>query len=441
MFFRWLKQYMPRSLYGRAALILIVPVVTLQIGVSLVFIQRHFEGVTKQLTGALVLEFRLLQETANSADNADNALATVKELSQALNLETEVAPTSLPIENARRFFDITGITVIRSLEAGIPEIGPVILPNDWQVETYLPTTWGTYKVMFTRNRVSAPNPHQLIVWTIGLGLLMVIISYLFLRNQLRPIKRLSYAAEAFGKGRHLPYRPSGAYEVRSAGNAFLEMRARIERHIEQRTMMLSGVSHDLRSPLTRLKLALSMSEASDAKEMKRDVEDMQRLLDEFLVFARRDADAGTEAETVNPIELVEDLVAIFAEQSDAVRLVNVKGSGDVKLRVIAVRRALENLINNALNYGDRADLSIAYFSKSLIVAVEDSGPGIPEQQRDEALKPFSRLDPARNQNKATGVGLGLSIAADIARAHGGQLRLGQSVRLGGLKAELVLPLT
>ncbi len=432
---------MPRSLYGRAALILIVPVVTLQIGVSLVFIQRHFEDVTKQLTGALVFEFRLIQDSANTSENRETAQSSVRDISRVLNLRTELVSEDLiPSENSRWFYDVTGKTVIQSLEQGIPEIGPVILPDQGQVETYLPTKWGTFKVSVSRYRVSAPNPHQLIVWTIGLGLLMVIIAYLFLRNQLRPIKRLSYAAEAFGKGRHLPYRPSGAYEVRSAGNAFLEMRARIERHIEQRTLILSGVSHDLRSPLTRLKLALSMSEASDAKNMMRDVEDMQRLLDEFLAFARRDADASLEAETVDPVQLVEELVADYAQRSDPVQLVGVDGSGYTEIRTVAVKRALENLINNALNYGECAELSIKYHSKSLIISVEDKGPGIPEDQRAEALKPFARLDPARNQNQATGVGLGLSIAADIARAHGGRIRLGQSDRLGGLKADLVLPL-
>ena len=432
---------MPRSLYGRAALILIVPVVTLQIGVSLVFIQRHFEGVTQQLTSALVLEFKLIQNTANDASTSEEALIAVQQTAQSLNLSIDRAlAVDMPDDNLRRFFDITGITVIRSLEQGIPDIGPILLPNDWQVETFLPTKWGIYKVSFTRFRVSAPNPHQLIVWTIGLGMLMVLISYLFLRNQLRPIRRLSLAAEAFGKGRHLPYRPSGAYEVRSAGNAFLEMRARIERHIEQRTLMLSGVSHDLRSPLTRLKLALSMSESNDSAEMMRDVEDMQRLLDEFLAFARRDADAGIEAETVDPVQLVEDLVSEYVDRSQPVELVNVDGSGLAELRSLAVKRALENLINNALNYGECAEVSITFQSRNLVLSVEDKGPGILEKFRDEALKPFARLEPARNQNQATGVGLGLSIAMDIARAHGGRLRLGESERLGGLKAELVLPL-
>ncbi len=442
MFFQWLKQYMPRSLYGRAALILIVPVVTLQLGVSLVFIQRHFEDVTVQLTRALVLEFRLLQETAERAVDDVQAIDSVGEISSSLNLKASFAETeTVPTQNLRRFIDFTGGTVIRSLTDGIPNIGAILLPNDRDVTVFLPTKWGDMKVSFSRNRVSASNPHQLLVWMVGLGLFMVIIAYIFLRNQLRPIKRLSHAAEAFGKGRHLPYRPSGAYEVRSAGNAFLEMRARIERHIEQRTMMLSGVSHDLRSPLTRLKLALSMSEDPGAKGMQRDVEDMQRLLDEFLAFARRDADSASEVETIDPSDLVGSIVNNYVTRGEPVSIGELETVGTLQLRPTAIRRALDNLIDNALNYGNLAEVTVKQHKKSVTIAVEDTGSGIPADQRNEALKPFARLDPARNQNLATGVGLGLSIAADVARAHGGQLRLDSSERLGGLKAILILPVS
>jgi two-component system osmolarity sensor histidine kinase EnvZ len=440
MFFQWLKQYMPRSLYGRAALILIVPVVTLQIGVSLVFVQRHFEDVTVQLTQALVMEFHLLQEIANNAPDKESALRAVQEVAVPLNLSaTDTDPSDMPDGNLRRFLDFTGITVIRSLTDGIADIGPILMPNDWDVTVYLPTKWGDLEVAFTRNRVSALNPHQLIVWTIGLGLFMVVIAYSFLRNQLRPIKRLSYAAEAFGKGRHIPYRPSGAYEVRSAGNAFLEMRARIDRHIEQRTLMLSGVSHDLRSPLTRLKLALTMSDDPSAEAMQKDVEDMQRLLDEFLAFARRDAETAAEAESVDPAALTADIVADYTKRGEPVSIAKTITGTTLQLRPVAIRRALENLIDNALNYGNLAEISVVQRKKTVVISVEDSGSGIAEEKRGEALKPFARLDPARNQNIATGVGLGLSIAADVARAHGGQLRLGDSKRLGGLKAELILP--
>ncbi|HSG54644.1 MAG TPA: ATP-binding protein, partial [Paracoccaceae bacterium] len=260
--------------------------------------------------------------------------------------------------------------------------------------------------------------------------------FIYLRNQLRPITRLAQAAEAFGKGRHMAYKPSGAVEVRAAGNAFLDMRARIERQIEQRTLMLSGVSHDLRTPLTRLKLGLSMLDEDEVADLQRDVDEMQSMLDEFLNFARGISEA--EPEPVEPAELLRDLVEDFVRAGKPVTLAAIDGQGEVPLRRLAMRRAVENLINNAVRYGSHAEVSMLLTDKSLRIRVEDDGPGIPANQRGEAVKPFTRLDRARNQNKGSGVGLGLAIATDIARAHGGVLRLGQSERLGGLRADIVI---
>jgi two-component system osmolarity sensor histidine kinase EnvZ len=293
------------------------------------------------------------------------------------------------------------------------------------------------EIGFDRSRVSASNPHQLLVLMVFTGLLMTLIAFLFLRNQLRPIRRLARAAEAFGKGRVVAYKPSGATEVRSAGNAFLDMRARIERQIEQRTLLLSGVSHDLRTPLTRLKLGLAMLDEEDAAPMMRDVDDMQRLLDGFLAFVRGDATEEV-AEKCDPLPFVRSVVEDARRTGQAVTLHAVEGAGVVLMRQGAVRRALENLIGNATRYGTRAEVSLAILERAVRITVEDDGPGIPRDRREEAMRPFTRLDDARNQNRGTGTGLGLAIAADIARSHGGTLRLGDSARLGGLKAELVL---
>jgi two-component system osmolarity sensor histidine kinase EnvZ len=284
--------------------------------------------------------------------------------------------------------------------------------------------------------VSASNPHQLLVNMVFFAGIMTVIAYLYLRNQLRPITRLARAAEAFGRGRHMDYRPAGAVEVRAAGNAFVDMRNRIERQIEQRTLMLSGVSHDLRTPLTRLKLALSMLDEEERAPMAQDVEDMERLINEFLAFARG-AQEG-EPEPVDPVALVRQVVEDFQRGGKDVTLAMTEGAGEVLLRPGGIRRAVENLVGNAVRYGTRAEVSVLLTAKSLRIRVEDDGPGIPEAQREEALKPFARLDEARNQNLGTGVGLGLSIAMDIARAHGGTLRLGHSDRLGGLQADIVI---
>ncbi|MEP5088435.1 MAG: ATP-binding protein, partial [Paracoccaceae bacterium] len=280
------------------------------------------------------------------------------------------------------------------------------------------------------------NPHQLLVSMVFFSGLMTIIAYIYMRNQLRPIRRLARAAEAFGRGRHAPYSPSGALEVRAAGSAFVDMRARIERQIEQRTLMLSGVSHDLRTPLTRLRLGLSMMDGEDAALLQRDVDDMQRLVDEFLDFAKGASEG--EPEKVDPQVLLAEVAADAKRSGKDVIIVESEGNGTVLLRSMAIRRAIENLIGNAVRYGTRAELSVVLTEKSLRFQVEDDGPGIPPDQRDDAIKPFTRLDPSRNQDKGSGVGLGLAIAADIARAHGGVLRLDQSHRLGGLRADIVI---
>lgn len=437
MSFRWLKRYMPRSLYGRALLILILPVVTLQLVISVVFIQRHIEGVTEQMTGAVSRELRTVLERVEQADTRDSALATALPLSEPLELGLSfVEGGELVLVNQRRWYDFSGLVVIRSLNRLVLGVRAVKLPDDRLVNLFVDTRHGVARVDFNRRLVSARNTHQLFVNMIFFGGLMTVIAYLYLRNQLRPITRLARAAEAFGRGRTIPYSPAGAVEVRAAGNAFLDMRARIERQIEQRTMMLSGVSHDLRTPLTRLKLGLSLLEDEDREPLERDVEDMQRLLDEFLSFARGASEG--DPEEVDPHAMVARIVEDCARAGQDVELASCEGEGMVMLRPLALRRAVENLIGNAVRYGTRAEVSVWLGEKSLRIRVEDDGPGIPADRREEAVKPFARLDAARNQDKGTGVGLGLAIAADAARAHGGILRLGESESLGGLRADIVM---
>ena len=427
MSFRWLKPYLPRSLYGRAILILLLPVVSVLLVVSVVFIQRHFEGVTEQMTRSVSREVLLILEEG----------AEARTIARTLEIDVvPIAPGDLPRTDSRRWYDFTGSFVIRYFDQLLPGLVAVDLPDDHFVHLYFDRPDGALRLSFDRRRVSASNPHQLLVNMVVFGGLMTVVAYFYLRNQLRPITRLARAAEAFGRGRHVTYRPSGANEVRAAGHAFLDMRARIERQIEQRTLMLSGVSHDMRTPLTRLKLGLSMLDDEDRAPLEQDVADMQRLLDEFLAFARG-AQEG-EPEPVDPVALVTQIIEDFQRAEVPVTLALVEGAGEVMLRPMAIRRAVENLIGNATRYGTRAEVSVLITDKTLRIRVEDDGPGIPPQQREEAMKPFARLDPARNQNTGTGVGLGLSIALDIARAHGGTLRLGESQGLGGLQADIVI---
>lgn len=433
--FKWLKHYVPRGIYGRAALILILPVVTLQLVVSVVFIQRHFDGVTTQMTHSLAGELHVVLQQVDGAATVNEAQQGIAPLTEGLSMHLGFDDTG-EITGFRRWYDFSGLVVIREITAELPQTLAVQLPNDRLVRLFVQTRFGPAVVEFDRDRVSASNPHQLLVNMAFFGILMTLISYIYLRNQLRPITRLADAAEAFGRGQHTPYSPAGALEVRAAGNAFLSMRSRIERQIEQRTMLLSGVSHDLRTPLTRLRLGLSFLSDEEREPLERDVDDMQRMLDEFLSFARGASE--TTPEPVNLQEMLADIVKTVSRGADGSHLERCEIDQDVMLRRLVVQRAVENLVNNALRYGKTVQVSAYQRKKSIIIRVEDDGPGIPANRREEALKPFARLEPARNQNKGSGVGLGLSIAADAARAHGGMLRLGDSKTLGGLQADLVL---
>ncbi|KFE35444.1 ATP-binding protein [Thioclava atlantica] len=443
MNFRWLKQVMPRGLYGRAAMILILPVVTIQLVVSVVFIQRHFERVTRQMTLGMVREIVLLDQVVTEAPDLATARSRLFALDHTLGFSTHLPapPVQATRQGDRRgVLDLTGIVVLATLRNNLTAIRSIdLVAGDNQVTVVLETPKGPLSVVFPRGRVSASNPHQLLVLMVFVSFLMTLIAFIFLRNQLRPIRRLARAAEEFGKGRNVPYRVGGAIEVRSAGSAFLDMRARIERQIEQRTLMLSGVSHDLRTPLTRLRLGLSMlPEGPEVAAMERDVEEMGRLVDAFLDFAREGATRG-EPETREICGFVREVVEDAQRAGHDVTLDPCESVETATFRADALRRALENLLSNATRYGNRAEVSVSIAQRGWRIAVHDDGPGIPSERREEAMRPFTRLDPARNQDLGQGVGLGLSIAADILRSHGGSLKLGQSERLGGLLAEMILP--
>lgn len=436
--FRLLKNLMPRGLYGRAALILIVPVVTIQLVVSVAFIQRHFERVTHQLTGAVVIEVNYLLDRIALADDLKAAQQAVREIDAGLGLGADLPATFSADADARNWQDLTGGEVIFTLRRDVAGVRAVsLLETPGLVRVLVDSAQGPLSLGIDRGRFSASNPHQLLVLMIVTSVLMTLVAYQFLRNQLRPITRLADAAAAFGKGQNVPYRPRGAQEVRAAGNAFLDMRGRLERQIEQRTLMLSGISHDLRTPLTRLRLGLSMlPEDEDTKALLADVADMQRLIDEFLSFAR--GDAMELSELSDPHQLAQRVVENAQRAGQAVSLRQVTGKGSITLRPVAVARALDNLIGNAIRYGGLAEVSVLITPRSVTFTVEDNGPGIAKAKREEAMHPFTRLDAARDPNRGGGVGLGLSIAADIARSHGGTLRLGDSAALGGLKADLIL---
>ena len=433
------QRLLPRSLYGRAALILIVPIVAIQLVVSTAFIQRHYEGVTRQMTQGVAIDLAFLLAEAAKAATLQDAQQRLAALSGPLQMTATLpAGPDAPVADASEALDLSGRVIITTLRDRLPTLAAAdVIANDGRVNLRFDTHHGAVQVQLSRRRMSATNPHQLLVLMIFASILMTIIAYVFLRNQLRPITKLAEAAAAFGKGRPVSYRPRGALEVRAAGRAFLDMRARIERQIEQRTLMLSGVSHDLRTPLTRLRLGLAlMPQDEEVAALQADVSQMERMVDEFLSFARGDAMEG--AVDCDPVVLITAAVEAAARGGD-VRFIGAEGrGGKVKLRPNAVTRALDNLVGNGLRYGRRVEVRLIGHETSVKILVEDDGPGIPAECRDEALKPFTRLDRSRDPNRGGGVGLGLSIAADIAMSHGGTLRLGESAHLGGLKVELTL---
>lgn len=437
MSFMWLKRYMPKGLYSRAALILILPVLVVQLVVTILFAERHFSDVTTQMTNTMMRELNVVWDTIEATDSQSQAIEAVEARLPDFGIGVRfISSDAIPDRDTRDWYDYSATIFVPMLRDAFPQIGRVLLKDSARVILIADTKHGPAQVEFARRRISASKPHQLFVYMVFFGAITTVIAFIYLRNQLRPITRLAKAAEAFGKGRHLPYNPAGATEVRAAGTAFIDMRSRIERHIEQRTLMLSGVSHDLRTPLTRMRLGLSILDQEDREPLERDVDDMQRLVDEFLNFVQG-ASEGKPTK-VDPIGMVEDIVTEAQRGGLDVSLHEVSGQGTVQLREVAMRRAIDNLISNAVRYGSTAEVSVVLTDKSLRFRVEDDGPGIPEAERTEAQKPFVRLDAARNQDRGAGVGLGLAIATDIARAHGGVLRLAESDRLGGLCADIVI---
>jgi two-component system osmolarity sensor histidine kinase EnvZ len=433
-----LKRLMPKSLFARAIIIVVAPVVLLQIVAAIVFFDRHLDTVARRLALSVANDVAYVGEQLQTTADTTQIPSLLIHASRRLNLgfswyagqhvtETDLPDTLSPIETI--FFRALGesLDAPYNVEDRSPEKAYVLR---------LAVGDGTLEVVVPHYRVTAGSANILLLWSVGSSLLLLTIAILFLRNQVRPIGALANAAERFGKGQDVAdFKPSGATEVRQAAAAFLEMKERIERQIRQRTEMLAGVSHDLRTPLTRMKLALAMQdESDDVRDMRDDVADMETMIEGYLAFARG-AD-GEAAVTVDLTELLAEIVA-DARRAGAEIELETGGSLHARLQVGGLKRCLTNLVDNARAYADHARMSARRDGDMIRITVDDDGPGIAEDKREEVFRPFYRIEESRNRGTG-GVGLGLAIARDVVRGQGGDIDLDESP-LGGLRVVVSLP--
>ena len=432
------KSVMPKGLYARSLLIIIVPMVVLQSVVAFMFMDRQWRLVTHYLSSAVTQEIATLIDVYKSYPQGADRAELRRIAQERLGLVVDFLPDmQLPPPGPRPFFSQLDQALSEELRKQIGLrfwIDTVGRSSIVEIRIKLDDT--VMRVFTRRPEVYDSNSWMFIIWMVATSLVLLTVAILFLRNQIRPILRLADAAEAFGKGREaLNFRPRGAREVRRAAAAFLEMKERIERSIEQRTTMLAGVSHDLRTVLTRFKLELELlGENAEVDAIKKDVDEMAGMLEAYLAFAR--GDTGEQSAPTDIAALLEEL-KLDIERHGHRATVAFSGQPVVTVRPAAFKRCLANLVSNAARFASTVAIAGRRDHRWLIVTVDDDGPGIPPQMREEVFKPFLRLDGARNQDEG-GTGLGLAIARDIARSHGGDITLGDSP-LGGLRAMVKVP--
>jgi two-component system, OmpR family, osmolarity sensor histidine kinase EnvZ len=437
--FRFLKRWMPRGLFWRSLIIIVAPVVLLQCFVSYAFFVRHYDVMTQRMGRGVAADVAFLinlEESKQPGKERQQVLAMA-----ARNLQYEV--NLIPNESLRAPYKHSAAYLSGPLNdtfrQQLGETRPFTTRYEGDyVEVRVEVKDGVLRVLVPRKRLTVSNADVFILWMVISSILLLAVAIIFLRNQVRPIERLARAAESFGKGRVLPdFKPSGAAEVRRAAIAFITMRERIERYVQQRTEMLAGVSHDMKTPLTRMKLELAMM-PGDTKSLRSDITDMEHMLNEYLDFAQ--GEGGEEALNTDLSEIVHDAAtaAARARSAGADRLTVKAPTGTVlAVRRNALKRCATNLIDNALKHGKHVEVSLEHHPRTVAIIVDDDGPGISAERREEAFRPFHRLDEGRNL-QAGGSGLGLAIARDIARAHGGDIILTESPQ-HGLRAAIRLP--
>jgi two-component system, OmpR family, osmolarity sensor histidine kinase EnvZ len=441
---RWLKRRAPATLFGRSLMIIVLPIALMQAAVTYVFFEAHWQTVTSRLSEGLAGDIAWAVESYKDDPSPQSFARLSERAEESMDLSIAWQPgRKLP---ARRrdppalmepFLAPVDRSLERALSARLDDpywFDTTRYPAYVDIRVAAPG--GVLRVLAPRERAFATQGHIFVLWLTIATVLLTTVAILFIRNQVRAIERLAAAAEAFGRGGEEPaFKPHGAREVRQAARAFLDMRGRIQRHIDQRTALLASVSHDLRTPLTRLKLALALGEpGARTADMKRDLAEMEHMIDEYLAFARGE---GGEAPEPTPIRPLLEAVAADARAMGAEVAVEASAALKARARPLALRRALGNLAQNAAAHGDRVTLAARAVSGGVEITLDDDGPGIPAPRREEAFTAFARLDESRNQN-LKGVGLGLAIARDVVRGHGGDITL-ETSPLGGLRAVVRLP--
>ena len=435
---RFLKRRLPTSLFGRSLLIIVLPIAIMQMAVTWVFFDAHWQTVTSRLSEGLAGDVAWAVDSYKQ-DPSPQSLARIADRAErSLDLSI-VLKQGKPLPKRERFNQFAAIdrALNRALSDRLDD--PFFFDTTRYpayVDIQVKVQGGVLRILAPIDRAYATQGHIFVLWLAVATLILTALSILFIKNQVRSIERLAEAAEAFGRGVDADFKPHGAREVRQAAQAFLDMKERLQRHIDQRTALLASVSHDLRTPLTRLKLELALAEPSArTEEMKRDLAEMEHMIDEYLAFAR--GQGGESLETVHVRSLIEE-VSEGAKRAGAQVSVRIDPSLTTAVRPNAFKRAIANLVMNAAVHGERVEVAArAGAYGGVEIMVDDNGPGIPADRYEEAFKPFSRLDEARNQNEK-GVGLGLAIARDVARGHGGDVTLDKSP-MGGLRATVRLP--
>jgi two-component system osmolarity sensor histidine kinase EnvZ len=440
-----LKNQLPQSLFGRALLILVLPIILVQIMAVVVFYERHWSNVQRYLSSSLAGEVALIMDRAITT-HGEKRYNYLRRYARIMDMQIAILPPPLlpmTASDKQRFS-----AYIQELDKRLGFNFSVFEVEKDTIRTQILWQNEIIQIDVGVKRLESATTYIFISLLISSAVLLTLVAILFLRNQIRPIKRLSYVAEKFGMGQDVSdYRPHGALEVRQAGKAFLTMRARILRQVNTRTAMLTGISHDLRTPLTRLKLQLAMlpSNAINADEMQAmqdDIHEMELMLNEYLEFARGN-DEDSPAEMVNIAELLYSVAQSFINASENVSY-DLPNEAMIMVRPTQMRRAVQNILSNALKYGGgAAHLSLQLLEGWLHIIVEDEGGGIPEEHMEEVFRPFTRLEVSRNQTTG-GVGLGLAITRDIVQAHGGKIllknRADSSGQICGLCVTIILPL-